>query len=313
MNSKTALQLFDVLGEINDDYIVKAINTKPVNKADRKRYLRYFFPGVSAACICLVAVCTAIIIGINNNAINPAGSSDTSSDISYTAYSDECYDTVIYNDTVYKRINYISPDDEMRRGYIGTAEVTDADGNTENHYVFSLKGIRPYIAIAVRMDYNTYCRYVTNSTVNETLLSLICTSDLDFPYSVNYFASSFSDHSEQRFTSDSVGLMNQILWLTFYWRPSYSSKADWEYLSESTDNYISVDLSCIPLGIENAKINIKANGTVTVVCNGTELTTEIRLHKSEMTRLLELLDNDRIDCNEYIYNDTDSKEASLSE
>ena len=40
MNSKTALQLFDVLGEINDDYIVKAINTKPVNKADRKRYLR---------------------------------------------------------------------------------------------------------------------------------------------------------------------------------------------------------------------------------------------------------------------------------
>ena len=70
----------------------------------------------------------------------------------------------------------------IRDRYIGTAEVTDADGKTENHYVFSLKGIRPHIAIAVRMDYNTYCRYITASTVNETLLSLICnndTSDLD--------------------------------------------------------------------------------------------------------------------------------------
>lgn len=85
-----------------------------------------------------------------------------------------------------------------------------------------------------------------------------------------------------------------------------SSKADREDLSESTDNYISVDLSCIPLGIENAKINIKANGTVTVVCNGTEFTMENRLSEYKMTRLLHLLDNDRIDCNEYIYNDTDS-------
>ena len=144
--------------------------------------------------------------------------------------------------------------------------------------------------------------------MNETLLSLICnndTSDLDDPYSVNYFASSFSEHSEKRFTSDSVGWMNQILWLTFSESPS-SSKADREDLIESTDNYISVDLSCIPLGIENAKINIKANGTVTVVCNGTEFTMENRLSEYKMTRLLHLLDNERIDCNEYIYNDTDS-------
>lgn len=264
MNEHKAFPLFTAFSDINEKYISDALDE---TQHKSKWYLNSAFLGISAACFCLVAVCTAIIIGINNNAINPAGSSDISSDISYTAFSDERYDTVIYNDTVYKRINYISPDDEMRRGYIGTAEVTDADGKTENHYVFSLKGIRPHIAIAVRMDYNTYCRYITASTVNETLLSLICnndTSDLDDPYSVNYFASSFSEHSEKRFTSDSVGWMNQILWLTFSESPS-SSKADREDLIESTDNYISVDLSCIPLGIENAKINIKANGTVTVV------------------------------------------------
>lgn len=305
MNEHKAFPLFTAFSDINEKYISDALDETPHKN---KWYLNSAFLGISAACFCLVAVCTAIIIGINNNAINPAGSSDASSDISYTAFSDECYDTVIYNDTVYKRINYISPDDEMRRGYIGTAEVTDADGNTENHYVFSLKGIRPRIAIAVRMDYNTYCRYITAPTVNETLLTLICnhdTSDLGYPYSVNYFALSFSEHSEKRFTSDSVGWMNQILWLTFSESPS-SSKADREDLSESTDNYISVDLSCIPLGIENAKINIKANGTVTVVCNGTEFTMENRLSEYKMTRLLHLLDNDRIDCNEYIYNDTNS-------
>lgn len=306
MNENKAFPLFTAFSDINEKYISDALDETPHKS---KWYLNTAFLGISAACFCLVAVCTAIIIGINNNAINPAGSSDTSSDISFTPFSDECYDTVIYNDTVYKRINYISPDDEMRRGYIGTAEVTDADGNTENHYVFSLKGIRPHIAIAVRMDYNTYCRYITAPTVNETLLTLICNHDtsdyLDYPYSVNYFASSFSNHSEKRFTSDSVGWMNQILWLTFSESPS-SSKSDREDLSESTDNYISVDLSCIPLGIENAKINIKANGTVTVVCNGTEFTLENRLSEYKMTRLLALLDNDRIVCNEYIYNDTDS-------
>ena len=69
-------------------------------------------------------------------------------------------------------------------------------------------------------------------------------------------------------------------------------------------NYLVEELKS--LGIENAKINIKANGTVTVVCNGTEFTMENRLSEYKMTRLLHLLDNERIDCNEYIYNDTDS-------
>ena len=149
MNEHKAFPLFTAFSDINEKYISDALDETPHKS---KWYLNSAFLGISAACFCLVAVCTAIIIGINNNAINPAGSSDISSDISYTAFSDECYDTLIYNDTVYKRINYISPDDEMRRGYIGTAEVTDADGKTENHYVFSLKGIRPHIAIAVRMD-----------------------------------------------------------------------------------------------------------------------------------------------------------------
>lgn len=69
MNEHKAFPLFTAFSDINEKYISDALDE---TQHKSKWYLNSAFLGISAACFCLVAVCTAIIIGINNNAINPA-------------------------------------------------------------------------------------------------------------------------------------------------------------------------------------------------------------------------------------------------
>lgn len=68
MNEHKAFPLFTAFSDINEKYISDALDE---TQHKSKWYLNSAFLGISAACFCLVAVCTAIIIGINNNAINP--------------------------------------------------------------------------------------------------------------------------------------------------------------------------------------------------------------------------------------------------
>lgn len=268
MNNHKSLPLFTAFSDINDNYISDAFDEMPHKN---KWYLNSAFLGISAACFCLVAVVTAAMIalgGSENLSAFFSGNSNTSSHSDYNNYSDSIYDTLVFNDTNYRRYAYITDTSSLSTERWGIAETTEDSELTDSFDAYKFKGFSILLCIAVKFDDNTYCCYTSNN-FGYSLTTFMNSIQNTEAIKLNSVSTAFSDvkrdgsHSELLYKGMTSEMLKE-------WLSNTENLIDDSGTYDDSPVLLSFDLS-IPALDENSSsvtVTISVEGTVYFILGG---------------------------------------------
>ena len=270
MNNHKSLPLFTAFSDINDNYISDAFDEMPHKN---KWYLNSAFLGISAACFCLVAVVTAAMIaldGSENLSAFFSGNSNISSHSDYNNYSDSIYDTLVFNDTNYRRYAYITDTSSLSTERWGIAETIEDSELTDSFDAYKFKGFSILLCIAVKFDDNTYCCY-TSDNFGYSLTTFMNSIQNTDAIKLNSVSTAFSDvkrdgsHSELLYKGMTSEMLKE-------WLSNTENLIDDSGTYDDSPVLLSFDLS-IPALDENSSsvtvtVTISVEGTVYFILGG---------------------------------------------
>lgn len=268
MNEHKAFPLFTAFGDINEKYISDAFDEMPHKN---KWYLNSAFLGISAACFCLVAVVTAAMIaldGSENLSAFFSGNSNISSHSDYNNYSDSIYDTLVFNDTNYRRYAYITDTSSLSTERWGIAETIEDSELTDSFDAYKFKGFSILLCIAVKFDDNTYCCY-TSDNFGYSLTTFMNSIQNTDAIKLNSVSTAFSDvkrdgsHSELLYKGMTSEMLKE-------WLSNTENLIDDSGTYDDSPVLLSFDLS-IPALDENSSsvtFTISVEGTVYFILGG---------------------------------------------
>ncbi len=267
MNNHKALPLLTAFSDINDNYISDAFDEMPHKN---KWYLNSAFLGISAACFCLVAVVTAAMIalgGSENLSAFFSGNSNTSSHSDYNNYSDSIYDTLVFNDTNYRRYAYITDTSSLSIERWGIAETIEDSELTDSFDAYKFNGFSILLCIAVKFDDNTYCCY-TSDNFGYSLTTFMNSIQNTDAIKLNSVSTAFSDvkrdgsHSELLYKGMTSEMLKE-------WLSNTENLIDDSGTYDDSPVLLSFDLS-IPALDENSSVTvtISVDGTVYFILGG---------------------------------------------
>lgn len=268
MNNHKSLPLFTAFSDINDNYISDAFDEMPHKN---KWYLNSAFLGISAACFCLVAVVTAAMIaldGSENLSAFFSGNSNISSHSDYNNYSDSIYDTLVFNDTNYRRYAYITDTSSLSTERLGIAETIEDSELTDSFDAYKFKGFSILLCIAVKFDDNTYCCY-TSDNFGYSLTTFMNSIQNTDAIKLNSVSTAFSDvkrdgsHSELLYKGMTSEMLKE-------WLSNTENLIDDSGTYDDSPVLLSFDLS-IPALDENSSsvtVTISVEGTVYFILGG---------------------------------------------
>lgn len=268
MNNHKSLPLFTAFSDINDNYISDAFDEMPHKN---KWYLNSAFLGISAACFCLVAVVTAAMIalgGSENLSAFFSGNSNTSSHSDYNNYSDSIYDTLVFNDTNYRRYAYITDTSSLSTERWGIAETIEDSELTDSFDAYKFKDFSILMCIAVKFDDNTYYCY-TSDNFGYSLTTFMNSIQNTDAIKLNSVSTAFSDvkrdgsHSELLYK----GMTSEML---KNWLSNTGDLIDDSGVLDDSPVLLSFDLSIPALDEKSSSVTVTVSveGTVCFILGG---------------------------------------------
>lgn len=268
MNNHKSLPLFTAFSDINDNYISDAFDEMPHKN---KWYLNSAFLGISAACFCLVAVVTAAMIalgGSENLSAFFSGNSNTSSHSDYNNYSDSIYDTLVFNDTNYRRYAYITDTSSLSTERWGIAETIEDSELTDSFDAYKFKDFSILLCIAVKFDDNTYCCYTSGGFRYPLTTFMNSIRNID-AIKLNSVSTAFSDvkrdgsHSELLYK----GMTSEML---KNWLSNTGDLIDDSGVLDDSPVLLSFDLSIPALDEKSSSVTVTVSveGTVCFILGG---------------------------------------------
>lgn len=268
MNNHKSLPLFTAFSDINDNYISDAFDEMPHKN---KWYLNSAFLGISAACFCLIAVVTAAMIalgGSENLSAFFSGNSNTSSHSDYNNYSDSIYDTLVFNDTNYRRYAYITDTSSLTTERWGTAETIEESEITESFDAYKFNGFSILLCIAVKFDDNTYCCYTSGSRLDSLTTFMNSIQNID-AIKLNSVSTAFSDvkrdgsHSELLYKGMTSEMLKE-------WLSNTENLIDDSGTYDDSPVLLSFDLSIPALEEKSSTVTVtvSVDGTVYFILGG---------------------------------------------
>lgn len=267
MNNHKALPLFTAFSDINDNYISDAFDETPHKN---KWYLNSAFLGISAACFCLIAVVTAAMIalgGSENLSAFFSGNSNTSSHSDYSNYSDSIYDTLVFNDTNYRRYAYITDTSSLSTERWGIAETIEDSELTDSFDAYKFKGFSILLCIAVKFDDNTYCCY-TSDNFGYSLTTFMNSIQNTDAIKLNSVSTAFSDVKRDGSHSKLLykGMTSEML---KEWLSNTENLIDDSGTYDDSPVLLSFDLSIPALDEKSSvTVTISVEGTVYFILGG---------------------------------------------